>query len=99
MRGTIRCMQTACVTWGFVLVALVWGCKDPTAPPKNLTAPPPEITVSVVPADASLLAGGFLGSHLFEGRCCGRGCMNVSELKPRRNGLRPPGACLDPALV
>ena len=41
MRGTIRYIQSACVAWGFVLVALVAGCKDPTAPP-------PEITIKAI---------------------------------------------------
>jgi Tol biopolymer transport system component len=46
-----RCIQTACVAWGFVLVALASGCKDQTAPTQD-------ISVSVVPANASLLTGG-----------------------------------------
>ena len=48
MRGSVR---TTCVAWGFVSVALVWGCgKEPVATQ--------EISVSVLPANASLLAGG-----------------------------------------
>jgi len=47
-----QCIWTACVACGFLPVALVSGCGDETA------APTP-ISVSVLPTNASLLAGGF----------------------------------------
>ncbi len=47
MRGTIRCIQTACVAWGFVLVGLVAGCKDPAAPPQGIPMEAPEIRAIV----------------------------------------------------
>jgi len=44
-------VRIACNPWGFVLAVVVSGCQDQTAPPQD-------ISVSVVPGNASLLTGG-----------------------------------------
>ena len=71
MRGTIRCIHTACVAWGFVVVALVAGCKDPTAAPPEIPIQAilggeldgdryPEVGALVLTSDRTLMCSGVL---------------------------------------
>ncbi len=83
MRGTMRCIQPACVAWGFVLVALVAGCKDPAAPPLDITIDAivagvldgdrhPEVGALVLTSDRSMFCSGVLISpkvFLTAGHC------------------------------